>query len=160
MAAFMTPTVLLVITTVLYAGYNVFVKASGNAVPASAETTIHLTIALQATALATSIVFALVLWGRGVTGFQYNATALGWAVVAGICIGAAEICYFYLFGGLHGQEPMSAGLAIPVIVTGTVLISLFAAALMFHEVIGWKQLAGAALILIGIFVMFHGRSSA
>lgn len=160
MTTYLTPAVLLAITTVLYAGYKVLVKASADSIPASAETTIHLTITLQAAALCTSLVFAAVLWGRGVMAFHVSHAALAWAVLAGLCIGGAEIAYFYLFGGFHGHEPMSAGVAIPTIVTGTVIIAMFAAALMFHEALGWKQILGAALVIVGIAVMFHGRTSA
>ena len=158
MTTILTPALLLVITTVLYAGYNVLVKASAGAIPETAQTTIHLTITLQIAALATSLVFAAVLWGRGVNTFHASQSALAWAVLAGICIGGAEIAYFYLFGGVQGHSPMSAGIAIPTVVTGTIIISMFAAALMFHEIIGWKQIAGAGLVIAGIAVMFHGRS--
>lgn len=157
MTNLLTPTILLVITTVLYAGYNVLVKASAGAIPDTAQTTIHLTITLQIAALATSIVFAGMLWGRGVTDFHITHAALGWAVLAGICIGGAEIAYFYLFGGLNGHPPMPAGVAIPTIVTGTVIIAMFAAAAIFHEAIGVRQIIGALLVAVGIFVMFYGQ---
>ncbi|MFP6729580.1 MAG: hypothetical protein VCD50_05340 [Alphaproteobacteria bacterium] len=52
---------LLVVATVLYAGYNVLVKASGAAMPVSAQTTIVATISLQIAALSTSSLFALYL---------------------------------------------------------------------------------------------------
>lgn len=160
MTSFMTPTVLLVITTVLYAGYNVFVKASGEAVPAAAQTTVLATIALQLAALATSSAFAILLWSRGVTGFQLGSAAIGWAVVAGVCIGGAEIAYLYMFGGVGGHPTMPAGIAIPVVVSGTIVIALIASAIAFREYIGILQLLGALLIIVGIAVMFHGRNSA
>ena len=160
MSAFMTPTVLLVITTVLYAGYNIFVKASGAAVPETAQTTVVATVALQLAAITTSTIFALLLWNRGVTGFQLNTPAIAWAIAAGICIGGAEIAYLYLFGGMNGHPPMSAGLAIPVIVSGTIVIALVASILAFSESVSWNQMVGAVLIIGGILVMFHGRTAA
>ncbi|MEQ8665509.1 MAG: EamA family transporter [Rhodospirillales bacterium] len=157
MSAFMTPTVLLIITTVLYAGYNVFVKASGNAVPDTAQTTVAATMMLQVAALTTSALFAFVLWNRGVTEFHLGTTAIVWAVVAGVCIGGAEIAYLYLFGGVNGHPPMSAALAVPVIVSGTIVIALIASIAAFREPVAWNQIAGAFLIIVGIVVMFHGR---
>ena len=57
---------LLFIATILYAGYNLLIKVSGDQVPISAETTISLTIVLQLAALSTSIAFAGVLLIQGV----------------------------------------------------------------------------------------------
>jgi len=156
----MTPTILLVIATVLYAGYNVFVKASGAAVPDGAQTTVVATICLQLAALAASSVFAVILWQRGVESFALNTPTLAWAIAAGICIGGAEIAYLYMFGGLNGHAPMPASIAIPVIVSGTIVIALFASAVIFKESIGWSQVVGALLIAAGIAALFHGKGTA
>lgn len=149
----MTTMVLLVAATVLYAGYNVLVKASGTVVPLTAQTTVLATICLQLAALGTSSVFAFILWNRGVVNFSVGTPALMWAVGAGICIGGAEIAYLYLFGGVGGLKPMPASLAILIIVSGSILLALFASALFFSEVLGWRQFAGSALIIAGIAVL-------
>ncbi len=156
----MTSIILLATATFLYAGYNVFVKASGNAVPESAETIVLATVTLQLSALTTSGIFAAVLWNRGVENFSLSTPTFAWAILAGLCIGGAEIAYFYLFGGLDGREQMSASIAIPVIVAGTIVIALFASAVFFGETIAWQQVVGALLIAAGIAVLFHGKTTA
>ena len=145
--------VLLITATVLYAGYNVLVKAAGVAVPLSAQTTVLATICLQLAALGTSSLFALFLWNRGVVNFSVGTSSLLWAVGAGVCIGGAEITYLYLFGGVGGLKPMPASLAIPVIVSGSIILALFASVLFFSETLGWRQIGGSALIIAGIVLM-------
>ena len=56
---------LLSAVTLLYAGYNVFVKVSGSQVPATATSTILATVCLQVTALFVSLVFFGILSFRG-----------------------------------------------------------------------------------------------
>ena len=152
----MTGPVLLALTTVLYAGYNLLVKASGAAVPPTATTTIVATICLQIAALATSLVFAAALHVRGGEVFTLSGTALFWAVLAGLCIGGAEIAYFYLFGGLGSSEPMSANTAIPIVVSGTIIITLAVSQFIFRETLTWVQLIGAACVVFGILMIFFG----
>ena len=148
---------LLVVATVLYAGYNVLVKASGAAMPVSAQTTILATICLQIAALSTSSLFALYLWQRGVENYAIGTSALLWAISAGVCIGGAEIAYLYLFGGVGGLKPMPASLAIPVIVSGSIILALFASVLFFSEALGWRQFAGSALIIFGIALLSYDK---
>jgi len=145
---------LLVVITVLYAGYNLFVKVSASHVPLSATSTVLATIALQITALVVSLLFLGVLLIQGGHSFQLNGGAYAWAVVAGLCIGMAEIGYFYLFGGLNGTTPMSASVAIPVIVSGTVVLALVFSVVALKEQIGWNQLLGSFVIVCGIFLFF------
>jgi hypothetical protein len=45
-------------------------------------------------------------------------------MLAGLCIGGAEIGYLYLFGGIGISKPMPANIAIPVIVSGTTAVPL------------------------------------
>ena len=150
----MSGAMLLTIVTFLYAGYNIFVKFSGGHVPASATTTVLATVCLQLAALLVSLTFLGVLAVRGGHEFSLSAAAYSWAIVAGICIGAAEIGYFYLFGGIGGSEPMRASLAIPAIVSGTIVISLLLSVLVLRETFDRMQLFGSALIVLGIVVLF------
>lgn len=152
----MTPMTLLLLTTVFYAGYNVFMKVAGDHVPETASTPIVANIVLQIAALATSLVFVAVLAGRGTSVLGLTAGTYGWAVLAGVCIGLAEITYLYVFSGLGGDgEPVRAGVAIPFVVGGTILIAVLASVLVFREGLGWSQLAGAALIVVGLVVLFR-----
>ena len=108
--------ILLLSVTALYAGYNLLIKISSGYIPAETTTTIMATISLQIAALAVSCVFAAGLLVRGNAVFAVTTPALVWAIAAGLCIGAAEIGYFYLFRGAFGEPAVSANFAIPIIV--------------------------------------------
>lgn len=148
---------LLVAITCLYAGYNVFVKVSADHVPLSATSTVLATIALQITALVVSLVYLGILVIQGGHTLQLNYGVYTWAVIAGLCIGMAEIGYFYLFGGLNGGTPMSASVAIPTVVSGTVVLALIFSAVALKEPVGWNQLLGSIIIVCGILLFFVKR---
>lgn len=155
----MSQTALLVLATVLYAGYNLFIKVSGGHVPAAAITTISATLVLQFAALGTSLAFAGFLLTRGTDIFTMPPRVYVWAALAGVCIGAAEITYLYLFGGIGaGSEPMAANVAIPFVIGGTIVITLLVSAFVFHEQFSWLQMTGAGLILLGLlFLLVENR---
>ena len=148
---------LLITVTVLYAGYNLFIKASGAHVPEVATTTIAATILLQLAALATSLVFMSVLLVRGGHVMQLSLGAYAWAVVAGLCIGGAEIAYFYLFAGIGTGKPMAANVAIPAIVCGTTVITMAAGYFFFKETLSLVQMIGVACVVFGILLLYIGR---
>ena len=149
----MAAAVLLAAVTLLYAGYNLLVKLSGAHVPAAATTTVLAAVCLQAAALSTSALFLAFQAVQGGHVFALAPRAYAWAVLAGVCIGAAEIGYFHLFGGVGLDRPMRAGVAIPVVVAGTVAIAAAASALVFGEAFGRRQLAGAALVAAGVVLI-------
>ena len=151
--------ILLFVITVLYAGYNLFIKVSSSVVPVAATSTILATITLQVAALAISSVFAIGLLLRGNQILTLSVSAYTWAAVAGLCIGAAEIGYFYLFRGVFNSEPMSANIAIPCIVGGTILVTVIVSWLALQEPFSWSKLLGAALIVSGVIVTFVPGSS-
>ena len=146
--------------TVLYAGYNLLVKVSSGHVPAVATTPILATITLQAAALAVSAAFAAGLVLRGGHVLAVSAPAVSWAVAAGLCIGAAEIGYFYLFRGVGGTESMAANVAIPIIVSGAIVLTLLVSWLVLHEPITWGRLLGAALVAAGVVTLFADSARA
>jgi len=148
---------LLMTVTVLYAGYNVFIKVAGSHAPAEATTTIAATIALQLAALATSIVFVSILLVRGGHVLQLSASSYLWAVAAGLCIGGAEIAYFYLFAGIGTGKPMAASVAVPAVVSGTIAITAVVAMLVFKEILSLSQWTGTVLILLGVLLLSFGR---
>ena len=146
--------VLLLGVTVLYAGYNLLVKVSSGHVPAAATTPILATLSLQIAAATVSAAFALTLVLRGGQVLAVSPAAVAWAVAAGLCIGAAEIGYFYLFRGVGGGEPMAANVAIPIIVSGAIVLTLAASWLVLREPFTWVRLVGAALVACGVVVLF------
>ncbi len=155
----MVSTFLLVTVTLLYAGYNLLIKVSGSHVPAEATSTILATLCLQFAALGTSMAFLTFLVLRGGQSLAMPSNAYVWAAAAGICIGGAEIAYFYLFGGIGGVKPMPATVAVPVIVSGTIVITMIVGYLVFKETLSWRQLVGGACIVVGIAVLFLGKDA-
>ncbi|MCY4451848.1 MAG: hypothetical protein OXC01_07850 [Immundisolibacterales bacterium] len=151
---------LLLGVTVLYAGYNLLVKVSSGHVPAAATTPILATISLQVAAVTVSAAFALVLVSRGGHVLAISPAAVAWAVAAGLCIGAAEIGYFYVFRGVGGGEPMAANVAIPVVVSGAIVLTLVVSWLVLREPVTWVRLAGAALVVAGVVVLFADSARA
>lgn len=147
---------LLTLVTLAYAGYNLFIKVSGGHAPAEASTTILATLALQAGAVLASTSFFVFLLVQGGHSFRLTGPAYGWAFAAGLCIGIAEVCYFYLFGGVAGIRPLPAGVVVPVVVAGTIVVTLLASGLVFREQVTGIQLVGAALVVGGILVMYLG----
>ncbi len=152
--------VILLGVTALYAGYNLLIKVSSGYVPAAATTPILATMSLQAAALAVSVAFAAGLALQGGHVLAVSRAAVVWAVAAGLCIGAAEIGYFYLFRGVGGGEPMTANVAIPVIVSGAVVLTVIVSWLLFREPFTWTRLLGAALVACGVVVLFADSARA
>lgn len=155
----MSSLLLLLLITILYAGYNLLIKVSGGYVPPAATTTVVATICLQIAALAASLGFTAYLFLRGGHVFQLSLPTYVWAAAAGVSIGAAEISYFYLFGGMGQGTPMSANIAIPTIVSGTILITVVVSYFVFREALAWIQLLGAAFVIAGVSLMFIGKNA-
>ncbi len=85
---------LLLLITLLYAGYNLFVKVSGEHAAGAVTTTILATISLQTIALVVSLVFAAYLLMRGGQSFALPPASLKWAVLSGVCIGVQRSATF------------------------------------------------------------------
>jgi drug/metabolite transporter (DMT)-like permease len=151
---------LLVTVTMLYAGYNLLIKVSAAHVPATATSTIAATICLQIAALMTSILFLSIALIRGGQVLQLTWGAYTWAAAAGLCIGGAEIAYFYLFGGVGGIKPMAANLVIPTVVSGTIVITAIAAYFVFRESLTPIQFAGIGCVILGVALLHLGKGVA
>jgi len=151
---------LLVTVTTLYAGYNLLIKVSAAHVPASATSTIVATICLQIAALTTSILFLSIALIRGGQVLQLTWGAYIWAAAAGLCIGGAEIAYFYLFGGVGAIKPMAANLVIPTVVSGTIVITAIAAYFIFRESLTPIQFAGIGCVILGVALLHLGKGAA
>jgi transporter family protein len=154
----MSSIVLLVAITFLYAGYNFFVKVAGGHVPAVNTSTVLATISLQLAALFASSSFLVFLSLRGGHTLSLSPRVYMWSIIAGLCIGAAEILYFYLFRDMGGKEAMSANVAIPTIVTGTIIITMIASYTVLRESLTLTQTVGIAVVIIGILLTFFGKS--
>jgi drug/metabolite transporter (DMT)-like permease len=151
---------LLTLVTLAYAGYNLFIKVSGSHAPAEASTTILATLCLQAGAVLAATTFFAFLALQGGHSFRLNTPTYLYAVAAGLCIGIAEVGYFYLFSGVAGIRPLAANVAIPTVVTGTIVITFAVAWLAFREALSLVQAGGALLVAMGIVLMFVGGRNA
>jgi drug/metabolite transporter (DMT)-like permease len=146
---------LLLTVTLLYAGYNLLIKVSGSHVPEEATSTVLAVICLQLAALTTSITFAVsLLVLREGQHLQLSTGTYLWAAAAGLCIGGAEIAYFYLFAGIGTAKPMAASVAIPTIVSGTIVITLLFSLFILRETVHWNQWVGSGCIALGILLLF------
>ena len=150
----------LAIVTVFYAGYNLLIKVSGAHVPDTATSTILATICLQLAALSTSAIFAAILLARGDHSLVLPPSAFMWAAAAGVCIGIAEIAYFYVFGGLGGGVALPSNVAIPTIVCGTIVITAVVSFFIFNEPLTRRQFLGTVVVGVGIFMIFWPDASA
>ena len=122
--------------------------------PESATTTISATICLQLGALFTSLVFYCVLHGQWWSRVFLVKQSLSMGCRSRVLYRPGGIGYLYLFGGIGVAKPMPASIAIPVIVSSTIVISLLASVFLFKETVGWVQFLGAGLIIAGIAVLF------
>ena len=156
----MATILLLISVTVLYAGYNLLVKISSEHVPNLATSTVMATICLQIAALAVSSIFAIYLLSRGGQILQLSWPTYAWAAMAGLCIGAAEIGYFYyLFGNFTAGKSLSASVVIPTVVCGTVIISVIASQFLFKESVSAIQIIGVIVATIGIVMIYTGNQA-
>jgi uncharacterized membrane protein len=138
--------------TVCYAAYNLLVKVSTSHVASVSTPPILATLFLQSTALVVSLIYLLFLTRQNVS-LALPVRAYSWAAAAGLCIGVAEILYFYLFRGIDNQPPIAASTAIPFIVGGTILIAVAVSHFVFKEHLNFGQWIGVGLAFIGILVL-------
>ncbi len=144
--------ILLLLITICYAAYHLLVKiSSGHGVPVDTAP-ILATLSLQASAMMVSLVYLSYL-ARQQVSVTLPGKAYIWAIGAGMCIGFAEIMYFYLFRGFAGEKPMAASTAIPFIVGGTIVIAVLVSVLVFKEDLNPGQWIGVCLAFIGMVIL-------
>lgn len=154
----MSSLALVAVITGFYASYNLFVKVSSDYVPVNVTSTVLATICLQVAALSASLCFFSFLLTRGGQVLTLSTRAYIWAAGAGLCIGVAEICYFYLFRGGEGREAAAANVAIPIIVSGTIAITLIVSYFLFREPLTPLQLGGTLLVIAGMILIAAGAA--
>ena len=143
---------LLVIVTVSYAGYNLFIKLSSSQ-NINNTNSIAATLSLQVFALVVTSIFSVYLFSKGERIFVLPSKAYLYAIFAGISIGFAEIGYFYLFNASNPNGPLTANTAIPVILGGTILITMIFSFYIFRESYNYQKILGTLFIIIGIYLV-------
>lgn len=139
--------------TLCYSGYNLLIKASMSQVESAVVSPIWATIFLQISALMVSLAYLATAGRNTVSLSDLPVGAYAWAIGAGLCIGIAEILYFYLFRGFAGETAIQASTAIPLVIGGTILITVMVSVLLFRESLNPAQWFGVALALTGLAVL-------
>ena len=85
--------------------------------------------------------------------FVLPSKAYLYAIFGGISIGLAEIGYFYLFNASNPNGPLTANTAIPVILGGTILITMIFSFYIFRESYNYQKILGTLFIIIGIYLV-------
>lgn len=142
----------LILVTLCYAAYNLLVKVSTSHVTSLQTPPILATICLQATALLVSLGYLIYLSRQSVS-VALPTRAWLWAAGAGLCIGIAEVLYFYLFRGFENEKQISASTAIPFIVGGTIVVAVTLSWVLFRETLTRGQWAGVGFSLLGMIML-------
>ena len=143
---------LLTIITICYASYNLLVKISTNQIESLNTPPIIATIFLQATALSISVIYFIILARQSIS-MTLPTKSYVWAIGAGLCIGIAEVLYFYLFRGIAGEKAISANSAIPLIVGGTIIIVVIVSKFLLSETLNTGQWIGVLLAMVGMIIL-------
>ena len=139
--------------TLCYSGYNLFIKVSMSHAESTIVSPVIATICLQISALTVSIAYLLTMVRTSVSIPDFPFGTYAWAIGAGICIGIAEILYFYLFRGFEGETLIQASTAIPMVIGGTILITILLSVFLFRESLSHVQWFGVTLSFAGMAVL-------
>ena len=131
---------------ILSGSYNFFIKAGSDGI-----NQILGAVILQVVAASIGCLMLLVLSMRGTT-FQVTTKGCGYAILAGVAIGIAEILSFYLF-----SRGMSASLGIPLIVGGTAACGALLGVLFLGETLSFAQFTGVVIIVFGSALLLSAK---
>ena len=147
---------LLITVTLAYAGYNLFIKLAG-AQNINNNNGIAATLCLQIFALIVTSVFSIYLSSLGENIFVLPSKTYLYAVFGGISIGIAEIGYFYLFNASNTEGALNANTAIPIILGGTILVTMIFSFYILKESFNYHKIIGTIFIIIGIYLIFNKK---
>ena len=147
---------LLITVTLAYAGYNLFIKLAG-AQNINNNNGIAATLCLQIFALIVTSVFSIYLSSLGENIFVLPSKTYLYAVFGGISIGIAEIGYFYLFNASNTDGALNANTAIPIILGGTILVTMIFSFYILKESFNYHKTIGTIFIIIGIYLIFNKK---
>ena len=147
---------LLITVTLAYAGYNLFIKLAG-AQNINNNNGIAATLCLQIFALIVTSVFSIYLSSLGENIFVLPSKTYLYAVFGGISIGIAEIGYFYLFNASNTDGALNANTAIPIILGGTILVTMIFSYYILKESFNYHKIIGTIFIIIGIYLIFNKK---
>jgi transporter family protein len=134
-------------TAVTFGLYNFFIKLGAGRIDEVLGA-----LVLQAVALLAGGGFAVALRLQG-RGFAVTRAGLGYAALAGVAVGLAEILSFSVF-----SRGAPASLGTPVIMGGSVVCTALLGLVLLRETPSVVQLAGIALVAAGIALVSVGRA--
>jgi transporter family protein len=134
--------ILLIITAVFFGFYNFFIKVSAGHIHEILGAVVLQAVALLLGSLALAYLKLIN------TPFENSGKGLLFAILGGLAVGLAEITSFYAF-----SKGIAAGVGIPVIVGGTVVVGTLLGVIFLKEQLHWQHYAGIAMILAGIFIV-------
>jgi transporter family protein len=134
--------VLLVVTALFFALYNVFLKVASGGIQQMLGA-----IILQITAALIGAIAILYLKGTN-TVFNYTKEGVTYAVLSGVFVGLAEILSFYIF-----SKNVNASVGIPIIIGGTIFFSVIIGIIFLKEKIAIYDVLGLFLILTGVSII-------
>ena len=150
--------IILVIVTISYAGYNLFIKLASSQ-NLNNSNSIAATLCLQLFALFVTILFSFYLFSKGEKIFVIPSKSYLYAIFAGISIGLAEIGYFYLFNESNPKGASNANSVIPVILGGTILITMIFSFIFLSESFNYKRIFGTFFIIFGIYLVLQNNNN-
>lgn len=150
--------IILVIVTISYAGYNLFIKLASSQ-NLNNSNSIAATLCLQLFALFVTILFSFYLFSKGEKIFVLPSKSYLYAIFAGISIGLAEIGYFYLFNESNPKGASNANTVIPVILGGTILITMIFSFIFLSESFNYKRIFGTFFIIFGIYLVLQNNNN-
>ena len=74
-------------------------------------------------------------------------------LLPGISIKIAEIGYFVLFNPTNPNGALNANVTIPIVLGGTILITMFLSFYYFKESYNLNKIIGTLFIIIGIYLI-------
>lgn len=150
--------IILVIVTISYACYNLFIKLASSQ-NLNNSNSIAATLCLQLFALFITILFSFYLLSKGERIFVLPSKSYLFAILAGISIGLAEIGYFYLFNESQTKGASNANVIIPVVLGGTILITMIFSFIYLKESFNYKRIIGTFFIIFGIYLVLQNNNN-
>lgn len=135
--------IFLAITTAgFYGAYNFFIKVSSGHINQIVGAVI---LQIVAALLGGAVLLYLKITNSPL---EISTKGIGFAVLAGVMVGLAEITSFYIF-----SKGVPLSIALPVIVGGSVLVGTILGFIFLKETLTPIHYLGIALILLGIAVL-------
>jgi transporter family protein len=130
------------LTAAFFGAYNFFIKVSSGHIHEVAGAVI-----LQVVAALLGVVLLTYLTWKGIP-LEVSAKGIGFAVLAGLSVGLAEITSFYLFS-LNVQ----VSTALPVVLGGSVIIGAALGLIFLRESLAPIHFLAVALIVAGVVIL-------